>query len=213
MRASAGIWSRLGAPFAALGLLLSACATAPPPPPALPGMSAAQCFRALDEHGVTYQVAALPASTGSCAVDAPVRVASAAVPWNQSAIMSCALAADTERFLREAAQPLAERYLGTRITRLDHFGAYSCRGSIGPAGHWSEHAAGRAIDVAGFLLADGGRITVEQDWNGTGPKRAFLRVLAERACTYFNVVLTPDTDRYHYNHLHLDIGPYRLCSL
>jgi hypothetical protein len=48
---------------------------------------------------------------------------------------------------------------------------------------------------------------------GAGPKRVFLRALAERACAYFNVVLTPETDRYHYNHLHLDIGPYRLCSL
>ncbi|HYC13481.1 MAG TPA: extensin family protein, partial [Stellaceae bacterium] len=35
---------------------------------------------------------------------------------------------------------------------------------------------------------------------------------ASRACDYFSVVLSPDSDRYHYNHLHFDIGPWRLCQ-
>ena len=55
-------------------------------------------------------------------------------------------------------------------------------------------------------------MSVERDWAAPGPKREFLRALAKRACDYFNVVLTPDSDKFHYNHLHLDIGRWRLCQ-
>ena len=80
------------------------------------------------------------------------------------------------------------------------------------AGRWSEHAAGRAIDVSGFVMKDGERITVEHDWRAGGPRAEFLHALAHRACDYFNLVLTPDNDKDHHNHLHLDIGRWRLCE-
>ena len=154
----------------------------------------------------------VPASTGPCEVANPVKVAQGAVPWNQPAVMSCTLAERVDRFLTEVVEPLARSHLGTAIARMDNFGAYSCRREVGQAGRWSEHAAGRAIDVSGFLTADGGRVSVEQDWNRPGPKRDFLRAVASRACDYFSVVLSPESDRYHYNHLHLDIGRWRLCQ-
>jgi hypothetical protein len=75
----------------------------------------------------------------------------------------------------------------------------------------SRHAQGLAIDVAGFELADGRVIRVAEDWSGSGAKREFLHALARRACAYFNVVLTPDSDSDHENHFHLDVGPERSC--
>ena len=83
----------------------------------------------------------------------------------------------------------------------------------GHASRLSQHALGLAIDIAGFRLSDGSTVSVEHDWAGPGPKRLFLRHLARRACQYFSVVLTPDSNADHYNHLHLDIGPERLCSV
>ena len=198
-----------------LALLLAGCAARPPkPPPApsLPILSGEQCLGDLATRGVDFRLAPLRASAGPCAVDTSVEVSRAAVAWNQPALMSCGLADRLDRFLVEAAEPLALRYLGSTITRFDHFGAYSCRREIGQAGRWSEHAAGRAIDVSGFVTAEGRRIKIEQEWNRPGPTRDFLRAIASRACDYFNVVLTPDSDRYHYNHLHFDIGPWRLCQ-
>jgi hypothetical protein len=171
-----------------------------------------QCLDDLNARGVAYRVAAISASAGACAVENPVQVTSAAVAWNQPAVMSCGLADRLERFLVEAAEPLAKRYLSSEIVRLDHFGAYSCRPVAGMAGRWSEHAAGRAIDVSGFLLRGGDKVSVERDWSAPGPKRDFLRAVAKRACDYFSVVLTPESDKYHYNHLHFDIGHYRLCQ-
>jgi hypothetical protein len=171
-----------------------------------------QCLADLDARGVDYRLAAIPISTGPCSVENPVQVSSAAVPWNQPAVMTCTLADRVDRFVAEAAEPLARRYLATGIVRLDNFGAYSCRPVAGMAGRWSEHAAGRAIDVSGFVMQDGERVTVEHDWRAGGPKAEFLHALAKRACDYFNLVLTPDSDKDHYNHLHLDIGRWRLCQ-
>jgi len=204
--------SLASAASAALALALAACSPAPPPAPPRPLSSGEQCLADLSAHGVGYELALVPASTGPCEVANPVKVARAAVPWNQPAVMSCALAERVDRFLTEAVAPLARSHLGTAITRMDNFGAYSCRREVGQAGRWSEHAAGRAIDVSGFLTADGGRVSVEQDWNRPGPKGDFLRAVASRACDYFSVVLSPESDRYHYNHLHLDIGRWRLCQ-
>jgi hypothetical protein len=208
---------QLAAGLAALAPLIAGCASPRPAPsatsPALaPSLLGKQCLDDISARGVSYRVAAVPVTTGACSVENPVQVTGTAVPWNQPAVMSCGLADRMDRFLVEAAEPLARRYFATDIVRLDHFGAYSCRPVAGMAGRLSEHAAGRAIDVSGFLLKDGARVSVEQDWTAPGPKSEFLHALAKRACDYFNLVLTPDSDKYHYNHLHLDIGRWRLCQ-
>jgi len=208
---------RFAAALAALAPLIAGCAS-PRPAPSLatpapaPTLLGEQCLDDLGARGVSYRVAAVPAGTSACSVENPVQVTGAAVPWNQPAVMSCGLADRMDRFLVEAAEPLARRYFATDIVRFDHFGAYSCRSMAGMAGRWSEHAAGRAIDISGFLLKDGERVSVEHDWLAPGPKSEFLHALANRACDYFNLVLTPESDKLHYNHLHLDIGRWRLCQ-
>ncbi len=215
--ATASTLLRLAAGLAALAPLIAGCAS---PRPALPratlapalALSGEQCLADLDARGVTYRLAAVPVSTGPCSVENPVQVSSAEAPWNQPAVMTCGLADRVDRFLVEAAEPLARRYLATDILRVDNFGAYSCRPIAGMAGRWSEHAAGRAIDVSGFVMKDGERVSVEQDWRTAGPRAEFLHALAKRACDYFNLVLTPDSDKDHYYHLHLDIGRWRLCQ-
>jgi len=212
MTAAARTFHRSTGAILALMLLLQACAEAPVPKPPPPASAAQQCLNDLDARGVEYLAAAVPASTAACTLDNPVRVQRESVAFNQPVLMSCALADELDRFIREAAEPLAERYLGQRLARLDHMGAYSCRRETGQAGRWSEHATGRAIDVSGFVLADGQRVDVVHDWRRAGKKREFLYAVAKRACDYFSVVLTPDYDSHHYNHLHLDIGRYRLCT-
>jgi hypothetical protein len=215
--ATARTLRRLAVALAALAPLLAGCASPRPapsstPPVQFPTLLGEQCLADLDARGVGYRLAAVPASAGPCSVDNPVRVTRAEVPWNQPAVMTCALADRVDRFVAEAAEPLARRYLSTEIVRLDHFGAYSCRAVEGMAGRWSEHASGRAIDVSGFLMKDGERVSIEHDWHDDGPKGEFLHALAKRACDYFNVVLTPDSDKLHYNHFHLDIGRWRMCQ-
>jgi hypothetical protein len=91
------------------------------------------------------------------------------------------------------------------IKRIEHLGAFSCRRMYGGSdGPWSEHATANAIDIAGFVLEDGTRISVLKDWEGDGPKARFLRAVRDGACGSFATVLSPDYNAAHANHFHFD---------
>ena len=172
------------------------------------------CLGRLSDHDIAYRSIDInDPSDSHCHVDTAVRITRIHAALNRPATMSCALADRLDEFEREVVQPLAIEELGRRATRIDHLGSYSCRRQNSRlSGRWSEHARGQAIDITGFRLSDGTVVSVERDWQEPGPKREFLRHLARRACRYFSVVLTPDSNAEHYNHVHFDIGPDRLCS-
>jgi len=120
-------------------------------------------------------------------------------------VTACPVAAALVLWEREVLQPAALRLLGTRVASVDHFGSYSCRRLNGrAAGGWSEHATADAVDVAGFRLADGRRISVLKDWNTAGADAAFLRAARDGACDLFATVLSPDYNAAHADHLHFD---------
>ncbi len=198
----------LAASFGSVVLLLAGCGGTPAPS----ALSGRACLARLAAQEVGYRpVDWVRAPDSRCHVDTAVRVSRVEAGLNQPAVMSCALASRLDEFEREVVQPLARAELGRRVVRINHLGSFSCRGINGRSG-LSQHAVGQAIDVAGFRLSDGTTVSVERDWAEPGTKRSFLRHLARRACRYFSVVLTPDSDAEHYNHIHLDIGPDRLCS-
>jgi hypothetical protein len=175
-------------------------------------LSGRACLARLSAQDVTYRpVDKVEAPSSSCRVDTAVRVSRVAVALNHPAVMSCALASRLDDFERDVVQPAARAELGRRVVRINQMGSFSCR-RVNGRSRLSQHALGQAIDIGGFRLSDGTTVSVEHDWNEPGPKRLFLRHLARRACGYFSVVLTPDSNADHYNHLHLDIGPDRLCE-
>jgi hypothetical protein len=195
---------------AAALLALADCAPRPAVPPTPP--QTAQCLARLHEAGVRYEPATPSPGDGACAIEAPVLVSAAAIPWNQPGVVSCVFAERLADFAQKVVEPVALARLGERVGRIRHRGTYACRRENGGNGRWSQHASGNAIDIAGFELESGVLILVERDWRSAGPKREFLREIARRACERFSVVLTPDTDREHHDHIHLDIGPYKLCG-
>jgi hypothetical protein len=194
----------------AILLLLAGCGGGPE----RAALSGRACLARLSAHDISYR----PIDIGDpadphCQVDTAVKISRIHAAFNHPATMSCALADRLDEFEREVVQPLALDELGSRATRVDHLGSYSCRRQNSrTAGPWSQHAQGQAIDIAGFRLSDGTTVSIERDWNESGAEGQFLRHLAHRACRYFSVVLTPDSNAEHYDHLHLDIGPDRLCS-
>ncbi|MDB5408207.1 MAG: hypothetical protein JWL84_3119 [Rhodospirillales bacterium] len=192
---------------ATLLALLSGCLARPPQPP-----GAAQCLAELNSAGVGFEPIVVPVAANGCGIANAVRVRSVGAGLDQPVVASCGLAAALARFEREAVQPAALRHFGQRVTVLRHFGSYDCRRESTGRDRLSQHAHGNAIDLAGFQLADGSSVTVKADWQRPGPRRDFLRELARRACSYFSVVLTPARDATHHDHLHLDVGPYRLCG-
>ena len=82
-------------------------------------------------------------------------------------------------------------------------GSYSCRNVAGSSRR-SAHASAAAIDIAGFVLADGRRISVKEGWQGTKAQREFLRTVQASACRRFATVLGPDYNTAHEDHLHLE---------
>lgn len=152
-----------------------------------------------------------PGST-ACGFRNAVTVSRTAFAVNAPFALSCRSAVALALWERHVVAPEALRLLGSPVQRLDHFGSYACRNVYGrDAGRPSQHATADALDVAGFVLTDGRRITVARDWTGDGPESAFLHAVHRGACRFFDGVLGPEYNAAHADHLHLDRGPYRLC--
>lgn len=91
-------------------------------------------------------------------------------------------------------------------------GSYNCRNVAG-AGRRSAHATASAIDVSGFILADGRRITVSGNWHDQSPKvRQFFATIHASACKRFGTVLGPAYNAAHYDHLHLELSGSAFCK-
>jgi len=98
------------------------------------------------------------------------------------------------------------RWFGVRVVEIKQISAYSCRGMNGNANaHISEHAFGNALDIAGFTLADGRKISVQEGWKGLPEEQGFLHDVQATACQAFTTVLAPGSNVYHYNHIHVDL--------
>ncbi len=168
---------------------------------------AAQCRALLDRAGIAY-TAMQPGGDGKCAYGDAVRLkggkdAILLVPG--SVAPSCPVAAALRLWEWHVVQPAAQRLLGQPVRAIRHYGSYSCRRMYGrSAGDFSEHATADAIDVAGFTLADGRRISLIGDWQVGGKDAAFLREVRDGACGLFSTVLSPDYNAAHRDHLHLD---------
>lgn len=153
---------------------------------------------------------------GFCRLHGVVQIERSSIPWSTPPRATCALAAALYVWEREVVAPAAARHLGTTVTRIDHFGTYACRtvrgsSGSGSGGRPSEHATANAIDVAGFRLANGRRITVARNWNGDGPAAPFLHDVRDGSCRLFRAVLSPEYNAAHADHFHLDMGRWGIC--
>lgn len=172
------------------------------------GDDAPRCRALLSQAGVRHAALA-PRGEGQCRfVDGIsfARGGSRTTAYSPAGLgTSCPVAAALALWEWNVVQPAAERHLGTRVTRIDHLGSYNCRRLYGRGeGAFSEHATGDAVDIAGFRLADGSRVSVLGDWFDGGEKAAFLRSVRDGACDLFATTLSPDYNAAHRDHLHLD---------
>jgi len=168
-----------------------------------------QCTALLTQAGVRYKTLPARGDGARCGYDQAVRFApggSLAVRYRPAELGTrCPVAAALALWEWHVVQPAAQRRFGRAVASIDHFGSYSCRRLYGRGGGaWSEHAGANAVDIAGFTLEGGRRISVARDWDRGGPEAAFLREVRDGACRLFSTVLSPDYNAAHYNHLHLD---------
>lgn len=194
------------------------------------------CRTALARAG--FQATALPDSiTGpGCGFDNAFRIERTSLRVGEPFALSCRASLSLAMWERHVLQQAAEEHLGSTVVRLEHLGSYACRNVYGQDGRRrSQHATADALDIAGFVLADGRRIRLLAHWpypddsgdEGDDARPApaaeakpvsealararFLRALRGGACRYFDAVLGPDYNRAHADHFHFDRGPARIC--
>lgn len=168
------------------------------------------CRSALREGGVSF-VDQPVRGQGFCSTRDTLRAPGRLSP--RAPVMTCPLALGYALWERQVVQPAARQLLASPVVRVEHLGTYACRTVYGrPGARPSEHARANALDVAGFRLADGRRITVPKDFAKDTAEGRFIRAARMGACRVFGVVLGPDYNAEHADHLHLNPAGYRLCS-
>ncbi|QHI97879.1 extensin [Xylophilus rhododendri] len=188
---------------------LSRLADAPP----------AACYAWLDAAGVKHQPLGDRSETDSCGWQGATRLSAfGSVRLASTAPLACPTVVALALWERHALQPAAIVQFGSPVTGIEHLGSYACRNIYGGAAdRRSEHASANALDISAFRLANGRRITVldpsrKREASPQAPEGLFLREAAQGACPFFSAVLGPGYNAAHRDHLHLDRGPYRVCS-
>jgi hypothetical protein len=169
-----------------------------------------QCLAVLATTGYEYSAIEDEGTGTNCGFHNAVRVERTTADVGPAFALTCRSAISVALWERHVLQPLAMQHYGVVIAKIEHFGSYSCRNVYGrPNATRSRHATAEALDVAGFVLANGARIRIVNDWSG--PHARFLHDVRDGACRFFDGVLSPDYNAAHRDHFHLDRGPYRMC--
>lgn len=171
------------------------------------------CLATIKRRGVAIERETIVSPLKGCGMEQGVRLTRAPVDHGGPLRMTCGLAAALLIWERQVVAPQAEHILGSPVTRIRHYGTYSCRNvNHAKAGRLSAHAEARAIDIAGFDLADGRRVSVLKDWGKETPEGQFLKAVHDDGCRVFNVVLGPDYNALHKSHFHFDMSVWRVCK-
>jgi hypothetical protein len=197
----------------------------PAPPAALPADADDLCLERIDGWRIPYRaVGAVRGVKTPIEITGPIRGVGLIPRAGWPPVMDCELA----RALAEAA-PIFHQH---GITALSYSGTYSYRNVRGTS-HLSGHAHGLAIDVHG-LQTTAGPIEVERDYPKDGnrwgvprdnvaaclgqPLGAAATTVRALACELrahpaFHLIMSPDDNYDHRNHLHIEAYPSRSTDL
>lgn len=180
--------------------------------PSFTSAESRQCAVDLKQAGVRFTPLANVDHGGGCSSIDSVKLLDIGTPTTNLGAMTCPLARNFAAWAQYAVKPAARKFFGTEVVKIETFGTYSCRNIYGGrSGRLSQHASSNAVDISGFVLADGRRIMLDGGWKGDKPSQDFLRALHASACRRFGTVLGPDYNAAHYNHFHMDMSGNGYC--
>jgi hypothetical protein len=192
---------------------ISACSIGPKPQrPAWRTQAENACLAEKRVRPSTYaQISNEIDGPGICGMTKPFKVTAlqgGAVAFNATATLDCSMVAELDSWLTDVVQPAAQARFGQNVVQINSMGSYSCRGMNGQRGApLSEHSFGNALDIGGFVLADAREISIVRDWTrGDEQTRAFLMDVHAGSCQRFTTVLSPGSNLFHYNHIHVDLA-------
>jgi hypothetical protein len=177
-----------------------------------------QCLSRLGQTGAEYSALPDRYIDQGCTNLGTVRLAALAADHTTLGVsnlgpVTCEVGQVFAGWARFGVDRAARQILGSGLHSIETFGSYSCRNVAG-TDRRSGHATGAAIDVSGFVLEDGRRITITNGWyGGNDREREFLRVVRQSACKRFATVLSPDYNSAHHDHLHVEgvLGSSSYC--
>ena len=147
------------------------------------------CLKELREARVSFRALG-DMRDGNCIIKNAVRVERFKdTQLSSSLLLSC-----------PTVNNLAKFFDDIDAKKIHHLGSYNCR-KIGGSHLMSEHGYGTAIDISEIDSA-----SVLKDWGKQNKKGVILRIANTAACDKFSNVLTPDFNKAHADHLHLDNG-------
>lgn len=144
----------------------------------------------------------------ACGVKDAVQITSVSgVRLSRPSVMECGTALALNSWVDKTVKPTFKRR--GPVVELQVAAHYACRTRNNRKGaRISEHGKGRAIDISGFVMADGEVVTVLKGWR-KNPSQTQLVKVWRGACGPFGTVLGPNSDGYHRDHFHLDTARYR----
>lgn len=180
--------------------------------PSFSSPEAQKCAVDLQQAGVRFTPLPNQDHGGGCSSIDSVKLLDIGTPTSGLGPMTCPLARNFAAWAQYAVRPAARQYFGQEVVKIETFGTYSCRNIYGGrSGRLSQHAYSNAIDVSGFVLADGRRVLLKGGWNGDRASQDFLRALHKSACRRFGTVLGPEYNAAHHDHFHFDMSGNGFC--
>lgn len=172
------------------------------------------CLEAIGQ-AVSFAPATLEATGDpNCGITTPITVSRVGAARLAPLLSDCGTILRLAMWEHHGLQPLALDTFGSAITEISHIGSYNCRRmrtSRGVSNRYSTHATAAAIDIAGFRLADGRRLSLMADWDGEDTGAAFLRRVQRTSCDWFGLSLGPDYNALHADHFHLQSRGWGGC--
>ncbi|QUL38211.1 extensin family protein [Erythrobacter sp. JK5] len=174
------------------------------------------CFAELNAAGASFDALPDAYSAPGCSTLGTVQLSALAGDASRFGIsnigpVTCRAATTFNGWLRFGVDRAAREILGSPLARVETMGSYACRNVAGSERR-SAHARAEAIDVSAFVLENGRRIALAEDWdNGSAAEREFLRVVHRSACKRFGTVLGPEYNAAHRDHFHLEESSGQFC--
>jgi len=175
-----------------------------------PTPSARQCFSDLGKANVRFSPLPNRQFSSGCSQIDSITLLDVGADVTNLGPVKCELAGKFAAWTEYAVKRAARKYLGSDLKRIETMGSYSCR-NIAGSGKLSQHAHANAIDVSAFVLTDGRRITVENNWKSGRREMQFLAAIHDSACKRFGTVLSPNYNAAHRDHFHLDMSGNGYC--